>query len=166
MHGLITILCKEYKISKTYLKKIRNNNIHGILIFSFLLLYFSFFVMIDYWHVTLPIAGLVIIPIFAIYRWKSYKKELALSLQCKLEITESSLVYHYANGKTEINCQNPQRLDINLKKGEIDSLLITIDKDNKVLISSYEKLDEIKNHFAKQVGELNVKQHRIFHKLK
>ena len=158
-------MSKEYKISPAYLKKKRNNKIYGTILFSLILLYFAAFVMIDYWYISIPITGLVIIPILTIYGWRANKKVMSHAIQCKLEILESSLVFHYPNGKTEVDCQNPQRLDVNMKSGEIESLLLTMNADNKVLISGYEKIDEIKQHFIKKVGELNVKQHRWLHKI-
>jgi|GEM_PF-4063099 len=156
---------KEYKVSEKYLKFIKSEAVSAYIIFSFMIIILPPILFMDYWFIVLPI-GLGLVPVWIFFRWKNYKKEICHATQSKLVITDSSIIFHYSGGKTVMSCQNPQRLDVNLKKGEIDSLLITIDKDNKVLISSYEKLDEIKNHFAKQVGELNVKQHRIFHKLK
>ena len=121
--------------------------------------------LMDYWLVALLI-GCSLIPVWKYLRWKIYKKEMSHATQCRLEVLESTLVFHYPNGKTEVDCQNPQRLDVNMKSGEIDSLLLTMNADNKVLIYGYEKVDEIKLYLTKRVGELNVKYHRLFHKLK
>ena len=147
-----------------FLKNIKREATSAYVYVGFMLIILPSILLMEYWFIVLP-AGCLLVPVWIYFRWKNYKKEMKHAIQCKLEILESSLIFHFPNGKTEVDCKNPQRLDVNMKSGEIESLLLTINTDNKVLISGYEKIDEIKQYFIQKVGELNVKQHRWLHKI-
>ena len=117
----------------------------------------------DYWYYTAAI-GVTLIPFWIKFRWNVYKKELRGIKSHKLTLEGDALNLHYEYSKYLIELPKLNHLNVNIKKGHIDSIRLLYSDGNNITLTKYEKMNKVLKHLQSVVGEKNTSYHRWFHK--
>ncbi|MFK8011308.1 MAG: hypothetical protein AB8B80_04655 [Marinicellaceae bacterium] len=117
-----------------------------------------------YWYYSICL-GIMLVPIWIKVRFNVYQKEIENIKNHKLTLDKNTLTFHYTNSKYSINLTNLTHLNVNTKKGCIDSIRLLLSDNNSLLITQYEKIENILKQLHKIVGLSHISYHRWFHKL-
>lgn len=154
-----------FTISDSRLREIKKKSTEAMILVGFFLCFIPPAIFYQHWYIALP-AGMLLVPIWVIIRWKAHQRDLKAALEHSMDIDDKQITFRNRGYTLEIDYQDAKRLDVNLKKNQIDTLLLTIEPDNKVIFRWYENMAQLKQLLSKKVGELNVFEHRWFHKLR
>ena len=153
----------EINVSESYKKEVKKEAIVAIVLFSLMLVSLPPIIFMDYWYYTFAI-GVTLIPFWIKFRWNVYKKELRGIKNHKLILDGEVLNLHYENSKYLIELPKLNHLNVNIKKGYIDSIRLLFSDGNNVILTKYENMDKILIHLQPTVGKKNTSYHRWFHK--
>lgn len=153
----------EIDISKSHKKKVKEEAIFAIILISFLLIFLPPIIFMDYWYYAIAI-GMTFIPFWAMFRWRVYKNELIDIKNHKLILEDKVLNFHYENSKFSINLSSLKHLNVNIKKGHIDSIRLLFSNGNKIYLTIYEKMDEILKYLQTIDGDIKTSYHRWFYR--
>jgi hypothetical protein len=153
----------EINVSESYKKEVKKEAVVAVVLFSLMLVSLPPIIFMDYWYYTVAI-GVTLIPFWVKFRWKSYKKELRDINRHKLILEGEILNLHYENSNYLIELPKINHLNVNIKKGHIESIRLLFTDGNNITLTKYEKMNEILKHLQSIVGEKNTSYHRWFHK--
>jgi hypothetical protein len=153
----------EVNVSESYNKEIKKEAISAIVSFSLMLVFIPPIMFMDYWYYA-TVIGMILIPFWINFRWKTYTKELTGIKNHKLTLDNGVLEFHYENSKYSIDLSKLSHLNINIKKGHIESIRLIFTDGNKVTLTKYQKMNKILKYLQSIVGEKNTSYHRWFHK--
>ena len=152
-----------FRVSEKYIKEVKNETIRAIIIVSFLLLSLPLFITLDFWYFSIPIS-MSIIPFWARFRWNVYKQEMINLNYHSLLVNEESLLFQYKNMTSEVDISNLKSIDVNSKKGEIESIRLILADEYQLHLTHYQNMNVLEKKLVCKVAHHMVRHHRWFHK--
>ena len=120
-------------------------------------------IFMDYWFYAITI-GIILIPFWIKSRWDVYRKALVEIENHKLVFFGEVLELHYENSKYSIDLSELSHINVNTKKGYIESIRLLFKDGNNVTLRKYQKMNAILKHLQSIVVVNIISYHRWFHK--
>ncbi len=156
----------KFRLEQSFIDKRKRWPLINLAIFALFLLGFGVFSLIDKPEsgVLIFIVALAITIAFGYRDYKLYKYWSTYGGDIEIELTNTSFIERSANGVSEIELSSIERINIQQRKGSINSILMKTKAGGEGKLIGFENMDLLCKELEQILGKGKIKVSKWFHR--